>query len=52
MSNRMNNLAEQRITKLLDDNSFMEIGSLVTARQILIWVRRIRHLTASLPVTD
>jgi len=32
MSNRMNNLAEQRITKLLDDNSFMEIGSLVTAR--------------------
>lgn len=32
MSNRMNNLAEQRITKLLDENSFMEIGSLVAAR--------------------
>lgn len=32
MSNRMNNLAEQRIMKLLDENSFMEIGSLVTAR--------------------
>ena len=32
MSNRMNNLAEQRITRLLDENSFMEIGSLVTAR--------------------
>lgn len=32
MSNRTNNLAEQRITGLLDENSFMEIGSLVTAR--------------------
>ncbi len=32
MSNRMNNLAEQRICKLLDESSFMEIGSLVTAR--------------------
>lgn len=32
MSNRVNNLAEQRICKLLDENSFMEIGSLVTAR--------------------
>ncbi len=32
MGNRMNNLAEQRITRLLDENSFMEIGSLVTAR--------------------
>lgn len=32
MSNRNNNLAEQRICKLLDENSFMEIGSLVTAR--------------------
>lgn len=32
MSNRSNNLAEQRICKLLDENSFMEIGSLMTAR--------------------
>lgn len=32
MSNRSNNLAEQRLMKLLDENSFMEIGSLVTAR--------------------
>ena len=32
MSNRSNNLAEQRICRLLDENSFMEIGSLVTAR--------------------
>lgn len=32
MSNRKNNLAEQRITRLLDENSFMEIASLVTAR--------------------
>lgn len=32
MSNRMNNLAEQRICKLLDESSFMEIGSYVTAR--------------------
>ena len=32
MSNRINNLAEQRILKLLDENSFMEIGSMVTSR--------------------
>ncbi len=32
MSNKENNLAKQRITKLLDESSFMEIGSLVTAR--------------------
>ena len=32
MSNRSNNLAEQRLSKLLDDSSFMEIGSLMTAR--------------------
>lgn len=32
MSDRSNNLAEQRLKKLLDEGSFMEIGSLVTAR--------------------
>ena len=32
MSYRSNNLAEQRICRLLDENSFMEICSLVTAR--------------------
>lgn len=32
MSNRSNNLAEQRICRLLDENSFMEIGSLIAAR--------------------
>lgn len=32
MSNRSNNVAEQRLCRLLDENSFMEIGSLVTAR--------------------
>lgn len=32
MSNRISNLAEQRIVKLLDEGSFMEVGSLVTAR--------------------
>lgn len=32
MSNSNNSLAMQRIVKLLDENSFMEIGSLVTAR--------------------
>ena len=32
MSNRISNLAEQRILKLLDEGSFMEVGSLVTAR--------------------
>lgn len=32
MSNRNDNLAMSRIARLLDDNSFMEVGSLVTAR--------------------
>ncbi|MDD6037941.1 MAG: carboxyl transferase domain-containing protein [bacterium] len=32
MSNGNDNLAMQRIAKLVDENSFMEIGSLVTAR--------------------
>lgn len=32
MSNRSNNVAEQRLCRLLDENSFMEIGSLMTAR--------------------
>lgn len=32
MSNSNDNLAMQRIAKLVDENSFMEIGSLVTAR--------------------
>ena len=32
MSSTNNSLAMQRIVKLLDENSFMEIGSLVTAR--------------------
>ena len=32
MSNNAENLARQRITRLLDEKSFMEIGSLVTAR--------------------
>lgn len=32
MSSNSENLAMQRIAKLLDENSFMEIGSLVTAR--------------------
>ncbi len=32
MSNSKDNLAMQRIAKLVDENSFMEIGSLVTAR--------------------
>ena len=32
MSSSNNSLAMQRIVKLLDENSFMEIGSLVTAR--------------------
>ncbi|MBO5302517.1 MAG: carboxyl transferase [Lachnospiraceae bacterium] len=32
MSSTNNSLAMQRIAKLLDENSFMEIGSLVTAR--------------------
>ena len=32
MSSLKDSLAMQRITKLLDENSFMEIGSLVTAR--------------------
>ena len=32
MSNSKDNSAMQRIAKLVDENSFMEIGSLVTAR--------------------
>ncbi len=32
MGNRENNAAEQRICRLLDENSFLEIGSLITAR--------------------
>ena len=32
MSSNNENLAIQRIAKLVDENSFMEIGSLVTAR--------------------
>ena len=32
MSNGNDNLAMQRIAGLVDENSFMEIGSLVTAR--------------------
>lgn len=32
MSSSNDSLAMQRITKLVDENSFMEIGSLVTAR--------------------
>ena len=32
MSNKKDNSAMQRIAKLVDENSFMEIGSLVTAR--------------------
>ena len=32
MSSNNQSLAMQRITKLVDENSFMEIGSLVTAR--------------------
>ena len=32
MSSSNNSLAMQRIVKLLDENSFMEVGSLVTAR--------------------
>lgn len=32
MSNRKDSLAMTRIAKLLDENSFMEVGSLVTAR--------------------
>ena len=32
MSSSNNSLAMQRIVKLLDENSFMEIGSHVTAR--------------------
>ena len=31
MSSNNENLAIQRIAKLVDENSFMEIGSLVTA---------------------
>ena len=32
MSNRKDCLAAQRISRLLDENSFVELGSLVTAR--------------------
>ena len=32
MSNKRDSLAMTRIAKLLDENSFMEVGSLVTAR--------------------
>ena len=32
MSSSNDSLAMQRIAKLVDENSFMEIGSLVTAR--------------------
>ena len=32
MSNSNDNSAMQRIAKVVDENSFMEIGSLVTAR--------------------
>ena len=32
MSSNKENLAMMRISKLVDENSFMEIGSLVTAR--------------------
>ncbi len=32
MSNENDNLAMQRIAKLVDENSFMEIGSMITAR--------------------
>ena len=32
MSSNNQSLAMQRIAKLVDENSFMEIGSLVTAR--------------------
>ena len=32
MSSTKNSLAMQRIAKLLDENSFVELGSLVTAR--------------------
>ena len=32
MNSSNDSLAMQRITKLVDENSFMEIGSLVTAR--------------------
>ena len=41
MSSNNENLAMRRIAKLVDENSFMEIGSLVTARkaQILILLR-------------
>ena len=33
MSNTAQSLASTRIASLLDENSFMEIGSLVTARK-------------------
>ncbi len=33
MSSNNQSLAMQRIAKLVDENSFMEIGSLVTARR-------------------
>ena len=32
MNSSNDSLAMQRITKLVDENSFMELGSLVTAR--------------------
>ena len=35
MSSTKNSLAMQRIAKLLDENSFVELGSLVTALGML-----------------
>ena len=40
MSSNNENLAIQRIAKLVDENSFMEIGSLVTARILILPLQR------------
>ena len=61
MNSSNDSLAMQRITKLVDENSFMEIGSLVTARNtdfnladtdtpISTYLKRKHHLMVLLPV--
>ena len=53
MSTSAKTSARTRIEALLDDNSFVEIGALVTARaQILTSKPLILHQTVLLPVMD
>ncbi len=44
--------ASQRITALLDDNSFVEIGGLVTARATDFNMKPSETLTFALPVME